>query len=314
MPSTQLDSGFVVPSFLPTDDPITSFNKAMMFLGQGKAIRTGFINIVEDVKADHVDAFDSDYDEAPTSSAIFMARLSLAALGCHLEEIHVTWAHSGKKRTRLQLYTKVDEEKPYSGRRQRQDSSDGVRMYKRRHQDSCDGNSFSLTTMGDEHPIHTLGDYSRASHKGYRNTIKLPDGNNVVPLRSNTIWPTKEFEAKYNKVKAKLALLSSSALDFKASMVKNTEKKVPEMVNRHMTGVKSYLHKYVEQPGPKFDEKRGTIFNSNKEIVMITPRVRVVYVLDMTSSAQESCFFAKASDNLNWLWHKRLSHLNFVEN
>ncbi|GKB97177.1 retrovirus-related pol polyprotein from transposon TNT 1-94 [Tanacetum coccineum] len=55
-----------------------------------------------------------------------------------------------------------------------------------------------------------------------------------------------------------------------------------------------------------FDEKRGTIFNSNKEVVMIAPRVRDVYVLDMTSSAQESCFFAKASDNLNWLWHKRL--------
>ncbi|GJS11044.1 reverse transcriptase domain-containing protein [Tanacetum coccineum] len=132
--------------------------------------------------------------------------------------------------------------------------------------------------------------------------------------------------------------------------------------SRHMTGVKSYLHKYVEQPGPKvvfgddstcttegygsikcngivftkvafvnglkynlisisqlcdakyivqFDEKRGTIFNSNKEVVMIAPRVRDVYVLDMTSSAQESCFFAKASDNLNWLWHKRLAHLNF---
>ncbi|GJR47805.1 retrovirus-related pol polyprotein from transposon TNT 1-94 [Tanacetum coccineum] len=132
--------------------------------------------------------------------------------------------------------------------------------------------------------------------------------------------------------------------------------------SRHMTGVKSYLHKYVEQPGPKvvfgddstcktegygsikcngifftkvafvnglkynlisisqlcdakyifqFDEKRGTIFNSNKEVVMIAPRVRDVYVLDMTSSAKESCFFAKASDNLNWLWHKRLAHLNF---
>ncbi|GKF48871.1 retrovirus-related pol polyprotein from transposon TNT 1-94, partial [Tanacetum coccineum] len=131
--------------------------------------------------------------------------------------------------------------------------------------------------------------------------------------------------------------------------------------SRHMTGVKSYLHKYVEQPGPKvvfgddsacttksygsikcnvivftkvafvnglkynlisinklydaiyivqFDEKRGTIFNSNKEIVMIAPRVRDVYVLDMTSSTQEYCFFAKASKNLNWLWHKRLAHLN----
>nr|GEX30597.1 retrovirus-related Pol polyprotein from transposon TNT 1-94 [Tanacetum cinerariifolium] len=122
--------------------------------------------------------------------------------------------------------------------------------------------------------------------------------------------------------------------------------------SRHMTSVKSYLHKYVEQPGPKvmfgddstcttkgygsikcngivftkvafvnglkynlisisqlcdakyivqFDKKKGTIFNSNKEFVMIAPRVRDVYVLDMKSSAQESCFFFKASDNLNWL-------------
>nr|GEX37509.1 retrovirus-related Pol polyprotein from transposon TNT 1-94 [Tanacetum cinerariifolium] len=46
---------------------------------------------------------------------------------------------------------------------------------------------------------------------------------------------------------------------------------------------------------------RGTIFNSKKEVVMIAPIVRDVYVLDMTSSAQESCFFTKASDNLNWL-------------
>ncbi|GKB26017.1 retrovirus-related pol polyprotein from transposon TNT 1-94 [Tanacetum coccineum] len=104
--------------------------------------------------------------------------------------------------------------------------------------------------------------------------------------------------------------------------------------SRHMTGVKSYLHKYVEQPGPKvvfgddstcttegydsikcngivfikFDEKRGTNFNSNKEIVMIAPRVRDVYVLDMTSSAQESCFFAKASENLNCFGIKDYSY------
>ncbi|GJU33011.1 retrovirus-related pol polyprotein from transposon TNT 1-94 [Tanacetum coccineum] len=98
--------------------------------------------------------------------------------------------------------------------------------------------------------------------------------------------------------------------------------------SRHITSVKSYLHKYVEQPGPKvvfrddstcttegygsikcngivftkvafvdglkynlisisqlcdakyivqFDEKRGTIFNSNKEVVMIAPRVNHVH-------------------------------------
>ncbi|GJY88037.1 MAK10-like protein [Tanacetum coccineum] len=42
--------------------------------------------------------------------------------------------------------------------------------------------------MGDVNPIRTLGYYSRTSNEGYRNTIKLPKGNNVVPLRSDTIW------------------------------------------------------------------------------------------------------------------------------
>ncbi|GJT17010.1 MAK10-like protein [Tanacetum coccineum] len=41
--------------------------------------------------------------------------------------------------------------------------------------------------MGDENPIRTLGDYSKPSHEGYMNTIKLPVRNNVVPLRSDTI-------------------------------------------------------------------------------------------------------------------------------
>ncbi|GKB63200.1 hypothetical protein Tco_0919386 [Tanacetum coccineum] len=41
--------------------------------------------------------------------------------------------------------------------------------------------------MGDENPIRTLGDYSKPSHEGYRNTIELPEGNYVVPLRSDTI-------------------------------------------------------------------------------------------------------------------------------
>ncbi|GKD46529.1 hypothetical protein Tco_1271174, partial [Tanacetum coccineum] len=35
----------------------------------------------------------------------------------------------------------------------------------------------------DQNPIRTHEDYSKPSHEGYRNTIELPKGNNVVPLR-----------------------------------------------------------------------------------------------------------------------------------
>ncbi|GJW56806.1 hypothetical protein Tco_0103537 [Tanacetum coccineum] len=41
--------------------------------------------------------------------------------------------------------------------------------------------------MENENPIRTLRDYSRPSHEGYRNTIELLDGRNVVTLRSDTI-------------------------------------------------------------------------------------------------------------------------------
>ncbi|GKE11098.1 hypothetical protein Tco_1414649 [Tanacetum coccineum] len=41
--------------------------------------------------------------------------------------------------------------------------------------------------MGDTNPIRTLRDYSRPGHEGYKNTIELLEGNNVVPLRSDTI-------------------------------------------------------------------------------------------------------------------------------
>ncbi|GJX08080.1 retrovirus-related pol polyprotein from transposon TNT 1-94 [Tanacetum coccineum] len=133
--------------------------------------------------------------------------------------------------------------------------------------------------------------------------------------------------------------------------------------SRSMTGVKSYLHKYVEQPGPKvvfgdnsscitegygsincrgitftkvafvnglkynlisiiqlcdakyivqFDDKQGTIFNANQEIILIAPKRNDVYVLNMSSlTLNGACFFAKASVCVYWLWHKRLSHLNF---
>ncbi|GKD29417.1 zinc finger, CCHC-type containing protein [Tanacetum coccineum] len=60
--------------------------------------------------------------------------------------------------------------------------------------------------MGDENPIHTLGDYSKPCHEGYRNTIELPIGNNMasnylerLPTGSITTWEdlTTRFLAQF---------------------------------------------------------------------------------------------------------------------
>ncbi|GJU80656.1 hypothetical protein Tco_1283021 [Tanacetum coccineum] len=75
--------------------------------------------------------------------------------------------------------------------------------------------------MGDENPIRTLGDYSKPSHEGYRNTIELPAGNNVVPLRSDTIrlvqnrcsFHELQFEDPNQHLKDFLKLVDSLDLD-----------------------------------------------------------------------------------------------------
>nr|GEV85800.1 zinc finger, CCHC-type [Tanacetum cinerariifolium] len=45
--------------------------------------------------------------------------------------------------------------------------------------------------MENENPRRTLGDYSKPSNEGYRNTIEIPNGNNMVPFRSDTIRTSK---------------------------------------------------------------------------------------------------------------------------
>nr|GEV41538.1 zinc finger, CCHC-type [Tanacetum cinerariifolium] len=52
--------------------------------------------------------------------------------------------------------------------------------------------------MRDENSIHTSGDYSRPSYEGYRNTIELPYGNNVVPRRSDTIRRRESRDIKWD--------------------------------------------------------------------------------------------------------------------
>ncbi|GJW17712.1 zinc finger, CCHC-type containing protein [Tanacetum coccineum] len=75
--------------------------------------------------------------------------------------------------------------------------------------------------MGEANPICTLRYLSKPSHEGYKNTIELPIGNNVVPLRSDTIWLVQNgcsfhglwFDDPYQHLKDFLKLVDSHDLD-----------------------------------------------------------------------------------------------------
>ncbi|GJV06642.1 retrovirus-related pol polyprotein from transposon TNT 1-94 [Tanacetum coccineum] len=117
-----------------------------------------------------------------------------------------------------------------------------------------------------------------------------------------------------------------------------------------MTGFKSYLHKYVEQPGPKvvFGDNSscitegygsincgGIVFSKVEFLGMVIWKflfaqqhdmyelegdylltgareynLYTISILDMATSSPV-CLMSKATLTKSWLWHRRLSHLNF---
>ncbi|GJS73371.1 retrovirus-related pol polyprotein from transposon TNT 1-94 [Tanacetum coccineum] len=140
--------------------------------------------------------------------------------------------------------------------------------------------------------------------------------------------------------------------------------------SRHITSVKSYLHRYVEQPGPKvvfgdnstcttegydsikcngivftkvafvnglkynlisisqvcdakyiiyFYKKRGTIFNSNKEVVMIAPKRSVFSKQYWTEAVATACYTQNKSTIVKRhlktpyeIFRKRIPNINFL--
>ncbi|GJR73379.1 hypothetical protein Tco_0085744 [Tanacetum coccineum] len=134
----------------------------------------------------------------------------------------------------------------------------------------------------------------------------------------------EEFQERALLAKSK----SSSASASKSSMVKN-KGLVVEAYEWDEEDVSSDDNEMIEvkvlialgddesvdagKESAKNGEWKEIIFNSNKEVVMIAPRVRDVYVLDMTSSVQQSCFFAKVSERSSIQEDNKLKKLTTLD-
>nr|GEZ78952.1 ribonuclease H-like domain-containing protein [Tanacetum cinerariifolium] len=75
--------------------------------------------------------------------------------------------------------------------------------------------------MGDANPIRTFGDYSKPSHEGYKNTIELPEGNNVVPLRSDTIRGPHDTQYSLENPEQAFIEYASLRIDKEGGLVSN---------------------------------------------------------------------------------------------
>ncbi|KAJ9561765.1 hypothetical protein OSB04_006925 [Centaurea solstitialis] len=60
-----------------------------------------------------------------------------------------------------------------------------------------------------------------------------------------------------------------------------------------------------------FSKKKCKVKNRRKEVILTGVRQADIYIINMNTSIDNLCFVSRASTNTNWLWHKRLFHLNF---
>ncbi|KAJ9568046.1 hypothetical protein OSB04_004012 [Centaurea solstitialis] len=60
-----------------------------------------------------------------------------------------------------------------------------------------------------------------------------------------------------------------------------------------------------------FSKKKCKVKNRRKEVILTGVRHANIYIINMNTSTDNFCFVSRASSDTNWLWHKRLSHLNF---
>ncbi|KAJ9547054.1 hypothetical protein OSB04_019597 [Centaurea solstitialis] len=60
-----------------------------------------------------------------------------------------------------------------------------------------------------------------------------------------------------------------------------------------------------------FSKKKCKVKKRLKEVILTSVRKANIYILNMNTSTNNFCFVSRASTDTNWLWHKRLSHLNF---
>src|SRR5919202_809639 len=65
----------------------------------------------------------------------------------------------------------------------------------------------------------------------------------------------------------------------------------------------------------RFRTDRGTVHDLEGNIVLIARRDDSLYTFDMSHSTlpNDVCFISRSADELKWLWHKRLSHMNFKD-
>ncbi|GKC99159.1 hypothetical protein Tco_1169434 [Tanacetum coccineum] len=121
--------------------------------------------------------------------------------------------------------------------------------------------------MGDANPIRTLEDYSKPSHEGYRNTVELPEGNNVkdrkTPQRNPDV-PTTSKRISVRSMDSFQGLTPKSPSSWhrplapiQCLMEAYIAPMQPTQVNKITSSCKNPEQAFVEYASSRIDEAGG---------------------------------------------------------
>nr|GEV82654.1 hypothetical protein [Tanacetum cinerariifolium] len=115
-----------------------------------------------------------------------------------------------------------------------------------------------MISSGDANPMRILKDYFKPSHKGYSNTIELPEGNNVVPLRSDTIRKDRKTPQRYPDVPTTSGRISLRSMD----SFQGLNPKSPSSWHRSKERFENAISKQQEE----INDKMAKIFRLLREL------------------------------------------------
>nr|GEW35679.1 ribonuclease H-like domain-containing protein [Tanacetum cinerariifolium] len=130
--------------------------------------------------------------------------------------------------------------------------------------------------MRDENPIRTLGDYSKPSHEGYRNTIELPVGNNVCSnnIKENLSLKHGLVSKTYSKKSLIMAMIFGSKS--KSFMTMSIPSQDEPSINWPVPNLKGFVSNFMASQDARlsnfeadFKQQQGKMTNKIDTVLKI---------------------------------------------
>ncbi|GKA67826.1 retrovirus-related pol polyprotein from transposon TNT 1-94 [Tanacetum coccineum] len=157
-------------------------------------------------------------------------------------------------------------------------------------------------------------DYDKLERVAHRTNVSRPQPRSNQ-MKDKVLPNTSQVKFKKTEVEdhPRISRISNQQSPFNLRIVQLILFIVDSGCTKHMTGNLSLLCNFVEKylGTVRFGNDQFAPILGYRDLVQGNITINRVYYIEETTSSTLICLMAKASPTQAWLWHRRLSHLNF---